>query len=124
MLGREDQARTAFHESALRTVRALALNPLDVRALSLGSLALYEDGQVQLAMDCSRRALALYPDDSGALINVACLHLRAGLKEEALEILERVFGRGWGKRDWVDHDPDYDPVRADPRFQRMLDKLS
>jgi hypothetical protein len=35
---------------ALRTLQALALNPLDVRALSLGSLALYEDGQTELAL--------------------------------------------------------------------------
>ncbi|HEY2807390.1 MAG TPA: winged helix-turn-helix domain-containing protein [Steroidobacteraceae bacterium] len=124
MLGREEQARAAWHESALRTVRALALNPLDVRALSLGSLALYEDGQRAEALETSRRALALYPEDSGVLINAGCLHLRLGLKEEALEILERVFGRGWGKRDWVEHDPDYDPLRADPRFQRLLAKLS
>ncbi|HEY1491396.1 MAG TPA: winged helix-turn-helix domain-containing protein [Steroidobacteraceae bacterium] len=124
MLGREEEARAAWHESSLRTVRALALNPLDVRALSLGSLALYEDGQRAVALETSRRALALYPEDSGVLINAACLHLRLGLKEEALEILERVFGRGWGKRDWVEHDPDYDPLRADPRFQRLLAKLS
>jgi tetratricopeptide (TPR) repeat protein len=124
MLAREEEARAASHESALRTLRALALNPLDVRALSLGSLSLYEDGQVELSLDCSRRSLALFPEDSGVLINAACLRLRAGLKEEALEILERVFGRGWGKREWVDHDPDYDPVRADPRFQRLLGKLS
>jgi adenylate cyclase len=124
MLGREEEARAAARESALRTVRALTLNPLDVRALSLGSLALYEDGQVELAMDCSQRSLGLFPEDSGVLINAACLRLRVGLNEEALEILERVFGRGWGKRDWVDHDPDYDPLRADPRFQRLLEKLS
>ena len=124
MLGREDEAHAAAHESALRTVRALALNPLDVRALSLGSLSLYEDEQVELAMDCSQRSLSLFPEDSGVLINAACLRLRMGLKEEALQILERVFGRGWGKRDWVDHDPDYDPLRADPRFQRLLEKLS
>jgi TolB-like protein/Tfp pilus assembly protein PilF len=124
MLGRADQARAASHESALRTLQALALNPLDVRALSLGSLALYEDGQTELALQTSQRSLALFPEDSGVLINAACLRLRAGLNEEALEILERVFGRGWGKRDWVEHDPDYDPLRADPRFQRLLAKLS
>jgi adenylate cyclase len=59
-----------------------------------------------------------------ALINAACLHAKAGDKEEALEVLERVFARGWGKRDWVEHDPDYDILRDDPRFKKLLAKLS
>lgn len=57
------------------------------------------------------------------LINAACLRLRAGMKEEALQILERVFGRGWGKRDWLEHDPDYAGVREDPRFKALVAKL-
>ena len=32
--------------------------------------------------------------------------------------------KGIGKRDWVDHDPDYDSLRDDPRFQAMLSKLA
>jgi hypothetical protein len=59
----------------------------------------------------------------GALINAACLHCKLRQKEEALQLLERVFARGWGKRDWVDHDPDYDILRDDPRFQNLVARL-
>jgi hypothetical protein len=45
------------------------------------------------------------------------------LKEEALAFLERAFSRGWGKRDWIEQDHDYDLLRDDPRFQRLLEKL-
>ena len=74
-------------------------------------------------MEWSQRSLELYPDDMGTLINAACLHAKAGQKEEAPQILERVFARGWGKRDWVEHDPDYDILRDDPRFQDLLARL-
>jgi hypothetical protein len=34
------------------------------------------------------------------------------------------FGRGWGKRNWIERDSDFDPMRADPRFERLLAKLT
>jgi tetratricopeptide (TPR) repeat protein len=73
--------------------------------------ALYDDGQKARALEWSRRALELYPDDMSALVNGACLRAREGLKDEALELLERVFACGRGKRDWIEHDPDYDLLR-------------
>ena len=58
-----------------------------------------------------------------ALINAVCIHARAGNKEEAIALAERTFAIGWGKRDWIEQDPDYDSLRDDPRFQAMLAKL-
>jgi adenylate cyclase len=123
MLGRKDEARAATREGIVRVERVLALNPVEGRALALGSLALFDEGDTERAMEWSRRSLELYPDDMSALINAACLRTRAGLKEEALAIIERVFSRGWGKRDWVEQDPDYDCLRDDPRFKLLLAKL-
>ena len=45
------------------------------------------------------------------------------MKEEALGLLERTFAQGYGQRDWIENDPDYDNLRDDPRFQAMLEKL-
>jgi adenylate cyclase len=123
MLGQVEDAQTATREGIRRAEQMLVLNPVDSRALSLGSGALFADGQKARAMAWSQRALELYPDDLSALVNGACLYAKAGRKEEALELLERVFARGWGKRDWVEHDPDYDILREDPRFQQLLTRL-
>jgi tetratricopeptide (TPR) repeat protein len=116
MLGREDEANLASHEGAARVERVLALNPDDGRALALGSLALLEAGQPERALEMSRRSIELYPDDMSALFNACCLHCRLGLKEQAFAFLEKVFSRGWGKKDWIERDPDYDLLRDDPRF--------
>jgi adenylate cyclase len=123
MLGRTEEARAAEKEGIHRAENALVLNPLDGRALSLGSGSLFDNGQKARAMEWSQRSLELYPDDVGTLVNAACLRAKLGLKEEALEIIERVFARGWGKRDWVEHDPDYDILRDDPRFKKLLARL-
>jgi len=123
MLGRQEETRGAEREGIDRAERALKLNPSDVRALSLGAGTLFHSGQPERALEWSRRALELNPHDMGSLVNAACLHAKLKHKEEAINLLERVFARGWGKRDWVEHDPDYDILRDDPRFQRMLEKL-
>jgi adenylate cyclase len=123
MLGRNDEADAANQEGIARAERILALNPLDGRALALGSSALYEAGDTERAMQWSRRSLQLYPDDMSALLNAACLRTKAGLKEEALDVIERVFSRGWGNRDWVEKDPDYNSLRDHPRFKRVFANL-
>ena len=123
MLGRAEEAQKATREGVRRAEHMLALNPLDGRALALGSAALFHDGQTARAIAWSQRSLELYPDDPSALINAACLHSKMGQKEEALDVLERVFARGWGKRDWVAHDPDYDILRDHPRFKKLLARL-
>jgi TolB-like protein/Flp pilus assembly protein TadD len=123
MLGRVDEASAANHEGIARAERLLELNPFDARVLAICSCALYELGEKQRAMEWSRRSLEARPDDMSALLNAVCLRAKAGLKEEALELLERVCNRGWGKRDWIDRDPDYDSLRGDPRFDVLLAKL-
>jgi adenylate cyclase len=123
MLARPDEAAKASREGIARAERVLELNPTDARALSLGSVGLFHEGQPERALEWSRRSLELHPDDLSTLVNGACLRARLGLKEETLELLERVFARGWGKRDWIEHDPDYDILRDDPRFQKLLERL-
>jgi adenylate cyclase len=123
MLGRPEEGLAASQEGLRRAEHVLALNPVERRALSMGSVHLLVDGQRERAMEWSVRGLALYPDDMGTLVNAACLRARLGRKEEALDLLERVFARGWGKRDWIEHDPDYESLRDDPRFKKLLARL-
>ena len=75
------------------------------------------------ALEWSKRALELYPDDMSALVNVACVHARARQNGPALDLLERVFARGCGKRDWVLNDPDYGSLRSEARFERLIARL-
>jgi TolB-like protein/Flp pilus assembly protein TadD len=122
-LGRNEEALEACREGISRAERHLELDPKDVRALSLGANALDSAGRREQALLWSKRAMDIAPDDEGALVNGACLRARAGLKDEAIALLERVFSHGAGNRDWIEHDPDYDSLREDPRFQALLAKL-
>jgi TolB-like protein/Tfp pilus assembly protein PilF len=123
MLGKETEANEANLEGIRRAERQLELDPVDVRALSLGSGALFETGQRERARQWITRAMEIDPDDGGVLANMSCFHIKNGDYEAALDVLEKMFARGLGQRDWVEHDPDYDPLRDHPRFQAMLATL-
>jgi len=120
MLGQHDEASAWRREGIRRAEHVLALNPLDGRALSLGALYLLEEGQAARAVEWSERALELYPDDMSALGNGACLQAKLGHADRAIELLERVSALGWGQRDWLERDPDYESLQGDPRFQRLV----
>jgi adenylate cyclase len=122
-LGRLDEARPVNAEAVRRAEKLLEVNPLSARVLSFAAGALMEDGQIERALEWARKAEALYPDDMGVVINGACLRAKLGMKDEALDLLERVFSKGWGKKDWIEADQDYDSLRAEPRFIAMMAKL-
>ena len=123
MLNRPDEARDAARQGINRVEQTLALNPIDARARSVGSLVLFFDGQVDRAMEWSDESLEAHPNDMSTLVCATCLRALAGRKEQALDTFERLVTLGWGKREWVERDPDYDSLRDDPRFQRLVARM-
>ena len=123
ILGQGEESIQAALEGINRAKKQLALFPNDRRALSLTAGTLYDIGQKEEAFQWAKKSLELYPDDTGVLINAACLYAKDGNVTKALDILETVFGKGFGKKEWIEHDPDYDNLRNEPRFQALLEKL-
>jgi adenylate cyclase len=110
--------------AARRAVEAVELrlrhDPDDARALALGAGAYVHLGERDRAMQCLDRSLELYPDELSPLYNAACTYAQMGDKERALAALERAFAGGRGARKWVENDRDLDPLRGEPRFQKLL----
>jgi pentatricopeptide repeat protein len=67
--------------------------------------------------------MELNPGSSTFYYNLACCFVRAGDYEKALECLEKRIEGGALPRAWIDNDPDFDPIRSDPRFQALVDRL-
>lgn len=123
ILGKADEAYGAAIEGVSRARKLLEQNPTDKRILSFTSTTLFDIGEKEEAFRWINKAIDLYPEDAGVLINGACLYAKNGNKEEALDFLEKAVGKGFGKRDWFEHDPDYDSIRDEPRFKALLGKL-
>jgi len=111
-------------ERALEIIEeTLEANPADSRALYLGAGAIQDLGDSDKAVVWVRRALALEPDEPWVLYNVACIYSRAGETEQALDCLERSVDQGMGDKAWLAHDTDFDPIRDQPRFAALLERL-
>ena len=103
--------------------RHLELNPDDPRALYLGAGGLMELGDRERAIAWTGRALALDPSDSGTLYNCACVYALGGQRDDAIKCLDQAVANGFGHREWLENDSDFDGIRDDPRFQAIVRKL-
>lgn len=101
--------------------RELLLHPEDPRPAHFGVAALIETGQYDRAREWITRAMAIDPEDAATLYNCACAYGKLGDVDKALDLLEQVLERGSSNyRDWIAHDSDMDPLRNDPRFQKLI----
>ncbi len=124
-LGRKAEAEEALREGIRRAERVLELDPSNIRALTIGAGALAKLGDRARALEWVGRAVAGAADGSDVSLtyNAACVYALLQEKDAAIDLLETNIARGFGKRDWVEHDSDFDSLRDDPRFAALLAKL-
>jgi adenylate cyclase len=102
-----------------RAERHLANYPDTQRAYYLGAMGLLALGEDGRAHEWADQALALDPESKSTRYNIACLYARAGRTEDALDLLENSIT----SRRWIEHDPDLDSLRAEPRYQALIASL-
>jgi tetratricopeptide (TPR) repeat protein len=83
---------------------------------TLGMPELIEGGRWEEAVERYADALRRHPDHPGVLFNVACLESRAGRRDDALAHLQRSIELYPKNLEYASTDPDFDPIRDDPRF--------
>jgi len=110
--------------SAAAIERHLELNPSDVRALGHGAGVMAILGRSDESQAMIDRARSLRPSDYGNLVTLACAAMLRGDAEQALDLLEQAAGTGEGDREWLMHDNDLKPLHGDPRFERIIARMS
>ena len=119
-LGRPDDARARQHRSLELAQQHLDRNPDDARTLYLGAGALATIGDTAKAREWAKRAIAMDPDDSAVLYNVACAYAILRLSDSAIDCLEQAIANGFKHWEWIEHDSDLDSLRQHPRFTALL----
>jgi non-specific serine/threonine protein kinase len=119
-LGKPAEAEETERRALRLTERHIELHPDDPRALYFGAGILARMGDHKRSLEWARRALAIDPDESGILYNVACVYALLGRTEDAIGCLEKVMTHETFYKNWAAKDSDLDSLRADPRFQALL----
>jgi adenylate cyclase len=118
--GDEESAMNAYRAALSTAERHMELNPDDPRAATMRAVSLARLGRRDEAVVWGERALEIDRTDGSVLYNVACLFSVIRHVDRALECLGEAIARGFGSPDWLARDPDLDPLRDDPRFERIM----
>ena len=122
-IGRAEQHAEVARRAMQAIDRQLAIDPRDGRALQLGATSAARLGLRDKTRDLAGRALKARPDAFATYYNVACAYSILGDIDDALEMLDHAVQHGRGNLEWIEHDPDFDNLRSDSRFDVILDRI-
>ncbi|MBA7585590.1 Photosystem I assembly protein Ycf3 [subsurface metagenome] len=100
--------------------RSLELRPDDPdtltnRGATYGKLKKYDEALTEL-----NRSLELEPDHPGTLYDLACLFSLWGKTKDALDYLKKAVDKDEEWREDAKTDEDFDNIRDDPRFKKLV----
>ena len=124
VLGREEEAVRYARIGIKRAEKALLLHPENSKPAQLGAPTLARLGDRERAIDWLERTLFLDPDDPLVWYNAACTYAQLGETDKAFEALDRWAGNSAAVlQKWLETDPDFDPIRDQPRFIALVRKM-
>jgi adenylate cyclase len=109
-----------------QTEKVLAEDPSNGAALGIAAGGHAVLGDRDRAMETIERALLIDPDNLNMRYNFACvLSVHLHEKEAAMDLLAPILAQtGQSLLNVARVDPDLDPLRGEPRFQRLLDEAA
>jgi adenylate cyclase len=123
-LGRDAEGAAAARRGLKRAEHELEVHPENPRPAYLGASALVTLGEPDRAKEWLARALAIDREDILTQYNAACIYARLGEVDLAFDFLERFIPKAnHENKAWIKHDSDFDPLRNDPRYQKILELI-
>jgi Flp pilus assembly protein TadD len=101
----------------------LARHPNNVEALTELGHVYTRQGRIAAGLAIDRRLAQVSPDDPNVHYNLACSLALSGDGEGALHSLSDAIERGYDDPEFMSQDEDLASVRADERFQALVQRL-
>ena len=111
-----------FRQAEATARKAQALGKSDVPSEAVG----YGEGRAgkkQAARSTIGRLVELWGEGKGSPARIAVVYLGLGEREQALQWLEKAYEVHDAWLGYIGVDPIFDPLRGDPRFGRLLDRV-
>jgi tetratricopeptide (TPR) repeat protein len=89
----------------------------------LGLVFSRRKGQENEAMKLFKHAITLNPDGPLPYYAISCLYSLQNKKKSALNFLQKAIQRGFNDREYLDNDHDFDTLRDDEEFQKIIRKM-
>ena len=125
----EEAAARAADEERARRIEVEFLEAVRLRlpahsavVESLGCLYT-EMGRYQDGLRADREMVKMEPASPTAWYNLACSLSLTGQPDAAFAALEKAIALGYDDAEWMQDDDDFEPIKKDPRFARILAQL-
>lgn len=124
-VGDRNAKRSAIAREEGSRVLAIGGTPGEAYRISVGEASRdwfghYEAKEYEQGLAILESTLVDYPDNPLLLYNIACCESLLGRKDEALEHLRLAIAGHEGFVETARDDSDFDPVREDPRFEKLV----
>jgi adenylate cyclase len=119
-----ERMTSAARRALERVEKIVAAEPGHSRAIGIGVNLLAALGEKERAKEWATRARLVDPENANLHYNLACAMSSLGEFDLMLETLGGIASRlSPGMLSWMDADTDFDPIRNDPRFKALIEKV-
>ncbi len=119
--GRREDGERYGRIGMKRAEEVLRLHPENSRPAQLIAVGLAFLGEPERAKEWLSRALAIDPDDNLMRYNAACTYALLGEGDRAIDLLEVwIHHVARDAKLWFQNDPDFNAIRAHPRYRKLL----
>jgi TolB-like protein/cytochrome c-type biogenesis protein CcmH/NrfG len=119
-LGKTDALTNFSHRMIASFEAHVRKVPEDARARVLLANAYATLGRVDEAKREADLAMALRPDDTMILYNIACVFCLMGNAKDAMNSLKKACDAGYSATAWARQDPDLALLHGDPEFESLF----
>ncbi|HQR38872.1 MAG TPA: hypothetical protein PLF26_10775 [Blastocatellia bacterium] len=89
-----------------------------------GGMNLYYGGKYSLAVASLETAIEISPKWPGLYVEVARASVKGGDRKKALDAIDQAVEAGFADPERLKEEPDFEPLRDDPRFRQAVDRAS